>query len=89
MAALTIATFKAMSDGDRKKINKDTLVKLILESEAPQMDELTSAIKCLSELVESYKKETQQNSEEIVKMKVEMELIRDENRQLKKNYRRE
>ena len=53
------------------------------------MDELTSAIKCLSELVESYKKETQQNSEEIVKMKVEMELIRDENRQLKKNYRRE
>ena len=83
---LTIQTFKSMSIADRKKVKKEALMNLILSSELSDTSDLTTAIKGLTEMVAEYKKETQENSQKIIELKVEVELLKNENRQIKTDF---
>ena len=84
--SLTIKDFKNMSDAERKKVKKETLMSMILNvTEAPELTDLGEAIKGLTELVQGFRKESEENSNKIVVMKVELELVKNENRQLKKD----
>ena len=85
--SLSIQQFKEMSDAERKKVSKKTLVDIIMSAATnPELNQLNDAIKGLTDLIEGYKKETEENSNSIVKMKVELELMKEENRQTKKDF---
>ena len=84
---LTVQQFKEMSDVERKKVKRDALVNIIMSTATnPEVNKLSDAIKGLTDLIEGYKKETEENSNSIVKMKVELELLKEENRQVKKDF---
>ena len=50
------------------------------------MSDLKDAIKGLTEMVSEYKRETQENSQKIIELKVEVELLKNENRQIKSDF---
>ena len=52
----------------------------------PALSDLATAIKGLTEMVDEYKKECQANSVKIVELKVELELIKNENREIKEDF---
>ena len=74
-----------MSEHDRKKIKKEQLMQMLLDDEIPQMADLTTAIKELTKLVENFRKAQEEDSLVIVKMKTEVELLKDENRTLRRD----
>ena len=58
-APMSIKKFKDLSETERKKINKDVLVNIILASEEPpEIADLKEAIKGLTEIIKDFKKES-------------------------------
>ena len=84
MANITIAEFKQMTEAEKKKVKREVLVDLLLKS--GDTSELTNAIENLNQLLKAYKVEQEENSKAIVKMKVDFELMKEENRKLKTDY---
>jgi hypothetical protein len=82
---ISIKDFKKMTDSDRKKMKKDTIINMILSStESPEVSDLSVAIKGLTELVKGFKNECEENSLKVIEMKVELEMVKNENRTIKK-----
>ena len=73
-----------MSDQDRNKFKKDELIQLILNAESPEISDLSVAIKGLTELLADFQKQQQEDSRSIVAMKADIELLKDENRKLRR-----
>ena len=84
MANITIEDFKQMSDAEKRKVKREVLVDLLLKSN--DTSDLTSAIENLNDLLKTYKAEQEDNSKAIVAMKVELELIKEENCKIKDDY---
>ena len=84
---ITLKDFKKLTDVDRKKLKKDVLIDILLATndEGIEISELSLAIKELTNLVSGYKTEVEENSREIVGMKVNLELIKNDNATLKKD----
>ena len=82
---VSIKEFRQMSENDRKKIKKEQLMQMLLDDEIPQMADLTTAIKELTKLVENFRKSQEEDSLAIIKMKTEVELLKDENRTLRRD----
>ena len=79
----TLVGFKEISEQDRNKFKKDQLIQLILHVESPDIADLSVAIKGLTELLADFQKQQQEDSRTIVAMKVDIEVLRDENRKLR------
>ena len=81
----SIEAFRNLSEQERNKFKKQQLIALILNDENHGTADLVLAIKELTTLLDTYKKEQASNSAQIVAMKVELELIKDENVKLQKS----
>ena len=73
--------FNNLNDEQRMRLSKKQLINLIL-SGTPNFEGLAIAIRELTGIVEDFKKVTEENSTQIVALKVEVELVKDENRSL-------
>ena len=81
----SIKAYKELTEGERKKVKKDVLESLLLES--PETDKnLAEAIRKLHELIDDFRKEIRENSTQIVALKAELELVKDNNRQMCKEF---
>ena len=65
-------------------MKREVLVDLLLKSN--DTSDLTSAIENLSELLKTYKTEQEENSKAIIKIKVDLELMKEANCKLKSDY---
>ena len=73
-APMSIKNFKDLSEAERKKINKDVLVNIILSSdEAPEIADLKEAIQGLTDIVKDFKYESDALSLSIADLKKEVE----------------
>ena len=83
---MTIKEFKELSDVEQKKVKKDVLMKILLASnEQAELNDLKEAILSLTEIIKDHKKQSEDNSLKIVELKVELELVKNECQQLKKD----
>ena len=85
MDTITLQQFKEMSPNDRKKIKKEEMVKILLNCETPEINDLSSAIKNLTELLEGYRQEQKESSLLIVQLKTDVELLKNECNSLKRD----
>ena len=84
---ISIQDFKDLTDSERKKVKKDVLIQIILNTpESPDFTVLTTAITSLNDMVEGFKKEVACNSAKIVELKCELEVVKDENRKLREDF---
>ena len=78
---ISIKDIKEMSEADRKKISKDRLLQVILNSNVnDDTSGLTVAVNELKLLLQVYKREVEENSKSIVELKVEVETLKNEKR---------
>ena len=80
----SIQAYKNLSKAERKTVKKDVLESLILESPEADNSDLTEAIRKLHGLIDDFKKEIQSNSTQIVALKTELELVKDQNNKMHK-----
>ena len=66
---LSIQAFKELSEAERKKVTKDVLVRLLLDSNEPaELSYLKEAIVNLTDIVKEYKNQQEENSIKIVEL---------------------
>ena len=78
---VTIEEFNDLNEEQRMRLNKKQLINLILTAN-PNIDGLTKAIKELTETVDGFKKQSEENSNSIVALKVQLELAKNESHSL-------
>ena len=63
---ISLKAFRELSDIERKRLNRDQLINILLNAEISEIADLSTAIKNLTEMVESFKKQQEEDSIKIV-----------------------
>ena len=83
---ISLKAFRELSDIERKRLNRDQLINILLNAEISEIADLSTAIKNLTEMVESFKKQQEEDSIKIVALNVSVQQLKDENSKLRKDF---
>ena len=63
---ISLKAFRELSDIERKRLSRDQLINILLNAEISEIADLSTAIKNLTEMVEGFKKQQEEDSIKIV-----------------------
>ena len=83
---ISLKEFKELSKNEKKKFTKEKLMKILLNTESPDLSSLTNAIKELNKIINDFKKVQVDNSFKIVQLTVELARVKNENAELRTDF---
>ena len=83
---ISLKEFKELSKNEKKKFTKEKLMKILLNTESPDLGRLTNAIKELNKIINDFKKVQVDNSFKIVQLTVELARVKNENAELRTDF---